>query len=110
MLQSNPKEQNYDLKSRRQLNVYRDSLVKTITLVSVSVKTISFLYLGSNNNNNRLVAVISPPDLKKGHRNKSAVSIKIISFLFLNISVNNKRLDVQVHNNILFKLEEKTKS
>ena len=60
MLQSSPKGRNYDLKRRRELNVYKESLVKIITLVPVSVKDVSYFSLGSNNNNNRLDVAISP--------------------------------------------------
>ena len=60
MLQSSPKGWKYNLKRTRELNVYRDSLVKTITLVPVSVKVFHPLSLGSNHNNNRLDTVISP--------------------------------------------------
>ena len=60
MLQSSRKGYNYDLKIRIELNVYQDSLVKTITLVSVFVKVVSSsLSLVSNNNDNILYAVIN---------------------------------------------------
>ena len=65
MLQSSPKRWNYDLKRRRELNFYKDSPVKTIALVPVSVKVLSSLSLSYNNNNNRLDVVISPSALKK---------------------------------------------
>ena len=37
-------------KRRRELKVYKDSLVKTIKLVLVSVKVVSFFSLGYNKN------------------------------------------------------------
>jgi len=98
------------LKRRRELNVYKDSLVKTITLVPVSIKLVASISLGYNNNKNRLDTVIRASDFKNVHRNKSSTSIKIISSSFPNISFNNKRLDAEVHKNVLFKLEEKERS
>ena len=66
MLQSSRKGYNYDFKIRREVNVYQDSLVKTITLVSVFVKNVSFsLSLVSNNNDNILYAVINYSAFKK---------------------------------------------
>jgi len=91
------------LEKKRELDLYKDSLVKTITLVPVSVKVVSSLSLGSNNNNNRLDAVISPWAFQKIHRNKSSVAIEIISISCPDISFNNKRLDAEVHNNVLFR-------
>ena len=89
------------------MNVYKNSPAKTITLFLVSVKVVSSLFLGSNNNNKRLNTVISSSVVKKVHCNKFSVFIKIIYFLSPDISFYNKRLDAEVHNNILFKFEEK---
>ena len=66
MLQSSRKGYNYDFKIRREVNVYQDSLVKIITLVSVFVKVVSSsLSLVSNNNDNILYAVINYSAFKK---------------------------------------------
>ena len=51
MLQSSPKGWNFNLKRRRELNTYKDSPVKIITLVPVSINGFSSLSLGSNSNN-----------------------------------------------------------
>ena len=60
MLQSSRKGYNYDLKIRIELNVYQDSLVKTITLVSVFVKVVSSSFsLVSNNSDNILYTGIN---------------------------------------------------
>ena len=107
MLQSSRKGYNYDFKIRREVNVYQDSLVKIITLVSVFVKVVSSsLSLVSNNSDNILYAVINYSAFQKF----TTIIFRIYKdyfFLCLDISFKNKRLDDEVHNNALFKLDEK---
>ena len=64
MMQYSNGEWNYNLKRRRELHAYKDSPAKTITLVPVYIRVVSFLFLGCSKNNKRLNTVISSSVLK----------------------------------------------
>ena len=74
---------------RRIAKGYKDSLVKTITLVPGSVKIIFCISLDYINNNNRLDTVISPSAIQKVHLNKSSLSIKIFFCVLISALVIN---------------------
>ena len=109
MMQYNIIEWNCNLKRRRELHFYKDSLVKTTILVPVYIWVVSSLFLVCRYNNKLLDIVISDSVFKKVNRNKSFVSIKIISFSCLDIGLIIRDWIPRLTTMYLLRLEERQK-